>query len=292
MNRALANLKIRSYDQALKDVKVLIAQDHPPQKALYRASQALYYLGRFRLCLEMLVRLLRDYPENQTAIREKFRAEQRLVEQKNGRYDFDNMYFAARAKSLYLDNASYVGSVKVKSSEGRGLGLFTTKNVVAGELLLCEKAFSYSHEDKNAGNLEDSPEIPILANMLTNRITVGTQVDLLKETIQKLKWNPSFLSSVTALHHGSYKPAEETNEDVIDTYVPCRIHLSMQFYCGLLIFKPSCLHCYCCCFHYATASEVYFCQSFLHDGAFTFSSCSCHIKSSLDRKAEYQIHAS
>lgn len=259
MNRALANLRIRSYDRALKDVKLITEYDRPPEKALYRASQAQYYLGRFRHCFETLTKLLREYPGNEAAIREKARAQRRLVEQKHGRYEFRNMYDASKAAPLYLDHATHVGPVKVKKSEGRGRGLFITKNVVAGELLLCEKAFSYSYEEKKAGKSEDSSGIPMLANILTNRVTVGTQVDLMKEIIQKLKWNPCFLRSITALHHGSYIPVREADVDdhpVIDTYVPCRNQVSMLFHWHILIYKPSCLRCYCRCSHHAAASDI------------------------------------
>lgn len=219
MNRALAHLRIRSYDRVLWDLASSMVQDHPPEKALYRASQALYYLGRFRHCEITLGKLLLTYPGNEAAIREKARVEQRLLEQKSGQYDFSNMCYASMSKPLYLDHSSYVKSVKVQKSQGRGLGLFTTKNVVAGELLLCEKAFSYCYEERNAEKSEGSSEISILGNMLTNRITTGTQVLLLKETIQKLKRNPSFIPSVTALHHGSYVPIEESKKDFVDTYV-------------------------------------------------------------------------
>lgn len=222
MNRAFANLKIGSYDRVLRDLKALVARDHPPEKALYRTSQAQYNLGRFRHSLETLTKLLRDYPENKEAIREKARVEQRLVEQKYGRYDFFNMYdFAQQIKSIPLDHASYVGSVKVNKSEGRGLGLFTTNEVKAGDLLLCEKAFSYSYEEEKEGQSKDSSEDLVLANILTNHVSIGPQVSLLKKTIRKLRWNPSLLSHVTDLHHGSYVPVEETNENVIDTYVSC-----------------------------------------------------------------------
>lgn len=227
MNRALAHLKIRSYDLVLRDLQVSIAQDHPPEKALYRTSQAQYFLGRFQHCLVTLATLLREYPRNRAAVRLKSRAEQRLMEQRTGRYDFRKMYNDCISKILYLDHGSYVGPVKIKNSQGRGLGLFTTKNVVAGELLLCEKAFSYSFQESNAENTEDASGILILANIFTNGITAGTQVDLMKETIQKLKWNPSFIPSVTTLCHGSYVPAEEIKEDVVDTYVPRRHRLSI-----------------------------------------------------------------
>lgn len=222
MNRALAHLRIKSYDEALKDVQPLIGRSHPPEKALYRASQALYHLDQYRKCSQVLEKLLQYYPENKVAIREVARVQRRLREQNFGQYDFGSMYNASKDEPLSLDNATYIGSVKVQESRGRGGGLFTTKNVAAGELLLCEKAFCYSYEQREGEEAEDPSKIVILANILTNRGTTGTQTHLMKNVIQKLKWNPSLLPSVSALHHGSYVPVQERYVDdgpIIDTYV-------------------------------------------------------------------------
>lgn len=269
MNRALADLKICFYDKALTDVRPIIAEANPPEKALYRASQALYHLNRFHECLQTLKMLLRDYPENMPAIRGKARVIQRLVEQTSGKYDFRTMCTASKAEPLSLDNATYVGAVTVGESRGRGFGLFTTRNVVAGELLLCEKAFSYSYEKRKARKSGDPSAIPIQANILTNRITIGTQVSLLKETIQNLSKRPSFLPSVSALHRGSYNPLPDAFVDgqpVIDTYVHLPNKASALLYSQTLIYKRSYLRCYWYCFHHAAASRFCFCieASVLH----------------------------
>lgn len=166
---------------------------------------------------------------------------------------------------------SYVGSVEVKKSEGRGLGLFTTKNVKAGELLVCEKAFSYAYEGENTKILEDFSWIPAIANILTNRITSGTKVSLLEETVQKLRRNLSLLPCITDLYHGSYVPAEKSKEDIIDTYVSCQTYISTLFHGRLLIYKPSCPRCYCCCSPYASASDVCLLLLYPQEGTFVYS---------------------
>jgi tetratricopeptide (TPR) repeat protein len=246
LNRALAHLKMHSYEAALDDVKSMVLKDHPPEKAAYRASQAHYHLNQFQLCLHTLEKLLRHYPENEAAIREKARVQGRILEQSTGKYDFQKMCNDSKTRPLSLDNATYVGSVKVKQSEGRGQGLFTTKNVVAGELLLCEKAFAYCYEEGQEVQPDDFTKNPVLANVLTSRVMIGTQVRLMKEIIQKLKRNPSLIPSVTSLHHGSYVPVEDQVENdpfpqkVIDTYVSPSENLSMPLHGPTLIYKPWC----------------------------------------------------
>ena len=146
------------------------------------------------------------------------RTEKRLSEQEKGDYDFKTMYKAAEGAPPYLDNATHTGPVAIKSFEGRGRGLFTTRAVVAGELLLCEKAFSYcfASREEEAGPSKTS----ILINTQTGRVTMGTQAQLITATAQKMSRNPSLMPCFTTLHHGDYKPFIKTEVDglpIVDT---------------------------------------------------------------------------
>ena len=90
---------------------------------------------------------VRTNPKNSDAWKEITRVQQRLNEEQKGLYQFSDMYKQAESTPPLIDCATYVGSVAVRDSPGRGKGLFTTKPVKAGELLLCEKAFVYSYAD-------------------------------------------------------------------------------------------------------------------------------------------------
>jgi hypothetical protein len=119
-----------------------------------------------------------------------------------------------------LDHATFTGPVVVKLSPGRGRGLFTTKAVKPGELLLCEKAFAYCYAGSSEEISKASSKIKLLVNIHTNQMTMGTQSDLITAIVQKLWRNPSLLSDFTTLHHGSYEPVCVTEVDgqpVIDT---------------------------------------------------------------------------
>jgi hypothetical protein len=144
------------------------------------------------------------------------------MEQKHGHYDFKAMYVATNTSPLYLDHATYIGPVVVKSAEGRGRGLFTTRAVEAGELLLCEKAFSQCYADPSPGSQSLSSHISVLINIHTNRMVVGTHGSLITKIVQQLWRNPSLIPAFTSLHHGSYEPVQVTEVDdvpVVDTYV-------------------------------------------------------------------------
>lgn len=232
MNRALANLKLRQYDAALLDAGCSPPDVKPLEKGLYRAARALYELGRFQDCYDTLNVLLKEYPGNEEGRKELSRVKNRLTEQKHGRYDFKAMYAATQIRPLYLDHATYIGPVVVKPAEGRGRGLFTTRAVKAGELLLCEKAFSQCYADLGNTPESSSSKITLLINTHTNRMVVGTHGDLITKIVQQLWRNPSLASAFTSLHHGSYKPVQVSYVDdapVVDTYV-ITLHVTLKIF--------------------------------------------------------------
>ena len=205
LNRSLANLKLRRYDEALEDAGKVTADAQPSEKGLYRAALSLYELGKFQESYQALVSLISHYPHCHAAKKEIIRTKQRLMEQEHGDYDFRAMYRAAEDKPPCLDNATFSVNVEVRASEGRGRGLFTLKDVIAGDLLLCEKAFAYwSSEDFKTR---------LLMNTHINRGTLGTQADLITAIVQKIFCNPSLGPVFTSLYHGDYTPVEEAEVD-------------------------------------------------------------------------------
>lgn len=128
LNRSLVNLKLRYYDQALQDAGADVPTT-TSEKSLYRAAQAMYALGRYQESQEMLTALLSRFPNCIEAHKELTRTEQRLKEEGCGHYDFKLMYDAAKQTPPYIDYATYRVPVEIKSAEGRGRGLFTTRDV-------------------------------------------------------------------------------------------------------------------------------------------------------------------
>ena len=218
MNRSLAYLKLRRYDEALVDATDISNEHEVSEKGAYRAARSLYELQMFEECREILTSLLDNYKNNTEARAQLLRTEERLSEQTRGEYDFKAMYKAAERTPPCLDNATYTGPVAIRVSEGRGRGLFTTRAVVAGELLICEKALAYCFASEEAG--AGSSKTSILMNQHTKRGTMGTQADLITAVVQQILRNPSQMPSFTALHHGDYKPVKEAEVDglpIVDT---------------------------------------------------------------------------
>lgn len=197
----------------------MLTAPKPAEKVLFRKAQALYNLNRYRECCETLKVLRMEYPSNVAAKDELARAINRLAEQEKGRYRFKQLYKEAnKLRPPHLDHSTYVGPVSVRTSGSRGRGLFTTEAVKAGDLLLCEKAFSHAFVDP--GRAEHSQDVTILINAETNTMSMGAQGDLIRMIVRKLYRNPSLASIITGLHHGSYKPVGICEVDgipIVDT---------------------------------------------------------------------------
>lgn len=186
------------------------------EKGLFGTASAYYGLGKFQDCHASLKLLLERYPANESAKKESARARARLREQSCGEYEWKIMYEATKVLPLSLDNATYLGSVEIKYTKRMGRGLFTTKPVEAGELLLCEKAFAHSYAF--------TPLLPvdIFMDANTDRITYCTEAHLISTIVQKLKRNPSQMSEFLSLYHGSYVPMgvnEVDGKSIIDTCI-------------------------------------------------------------------------
>ncbi len=199
-NRSLAYLNTKHFDAALNDTGFPHFGSPASDKALFRAAQALYWLGRFEKCYEVLELLRRIYPDNKQALVVLDRARDRCQEQKSGVYNFKHLQAQARSlRPPHLDHATYLGPIRIQQTESKGRGLFVTEAVKAGDLLLCEKAFSHAFAN------EASPSTNLLMNTETNRAFMGTQADLIRIVVHKLHRNPSLAPSFTKLHHGNYE---------------------------------------------------------------------------------------
>lgn len=206
MNRSLALLKAKNFDAALAALEPMVCVPKPVEKALYRKAQALYNLQKFEECCEVLTTLRSEYPENVEAQKELLRATKRVKEQKSGIYRFKQFYVeTAKLRPPHLDHATYTGSVAVRGAGVRGRGLFTTKAVKAGELLLCEKAFAHAYIAENSQQTSDLENgLTLLVNVETDSMTMGSQSELIGMIFQKIYKSPSFAPAIMDLHHGSY----------------------------------------------------------------------------------------
>ncbi|GAB0138026.1 hypothetical protein EsDP_00006273 [Epichloe bromicola] len=200
LNRSLANLRLGRFEKAFSDAVHSREAGMASEKGLFREARALYEHRRFERCIEILRQLVESNPENKDAKREIERVKARLREQQTGEYNFCQIYKQAEQTPPIVDCATYSAVVEIRTSPGRGRGLFTTKPVSAGQLLLCEKAFAYFYA---AGDYPTT-QMPILLNGSTGRAIGGAQAHMITRVVQKTYHNPGTLKMFEDLHRGDY----------------------------------------------------------------------------------------
>ena len=182
----------------------VLEMDTTNEKALFRAARASYGLGCFAKSRSHLAKLVELYPGNTAATRDIERCELRFREQA-GEFDFASMLEEAVAKqpSPRMDRAAYIGPLEVRQCtiESHGRGLFTTKAVKAGELLLCEKAFATAFapsDSQVAPEINPSKE----AKSDDSKWRLKLRAELAGDTFVKLCRNPSVVSAFADLYPG------------------------------------------------------------------------------------------
>ncbi|KAG0133126.1 hypothetical protein HOY82DRAFT_517586 [Tuber indicum] len=234
LNRAQAYLELGYNEKALIDADKVLSYEPLNQKALYRSSLACYEDGDYESAKSRLVKLLKKFPENKNAKERLLRTFQRLREQRTGKYEFLKMRNQVKEwgeKRGKLDCAEYVGPVRVGKAGGKGRGLFATRDVKFGELLLCSKAFKVCHKEAANARLE------ILFNLKARKGQAGTHSQLVQELIQELYHNPKKAKRFYDLHSGDYKRVRGETVDglpIVDSHLVMRIMLRNAFECSRL----------------------------------------------------------
>ena len=141
----------------------------------------------------------------------------RIVEQEQGIYDWDGMWKEARRGITDSDHADYMGPIEVRSCQDSkcGRGLFVTKNVEPGELLLVEKAFSAAFAKERG-----TPDLPATEDGEEERAREeekALHTELTKQTIIKFVWNHSLQRAFLGLYCGpnTDKEADEAIQNRI-----------------------------------------------------------------------------
>ncbi|KAF1832756.1 hypothetical protein BDW02DRAFT_599707 [Decorospora gaudefroyi] len=237
-NRSLAYLKTSQYDAALSDTGFPDFGEETSDKALFRAAEALYHLTRYEECRQTLEKLCKLFPTNQEAVAALARAQRRCDENSTGQFDFKLLQAEAKKhRPPHLDHATYTGPVEVRKVKGKGRGLFATQAMKAGDLVLCEKAFSHAHVDDEK---ESNASLTLLMNVETEKGFMGGQADLIQLITQKLYKNPSIASGFTDLYHGAYEGVNTNSvggKPVVDTFLVERTMALNVFGCPITSLK-------------------------------------------------------
>jgi hypothetical protein len=181
--------------------------------AYYRAGRAAYELHKYSEAEILFQKGLEFSPNDADSIKEQAKIKERRKET-SGEYDFTAMSNSTSKKHNRLDKANFISQTEVRpAGEGRGRGLFATKNFEAGDIIMCEKALCVSFEsDPGASN-----QYAIL-NSKTQRRATGTTASLLFQLIDKLNHNPETAARFFDLQDDNYSPRTPLKQ--VDGVVP------------------------------------------------------------------------
>lgn len=216
LDRSFANLKLGRLESALEDARHRVPGAPASEMGLFWEARALYELDEFNTALAKYEELAATFPENEDVGHEMRRVRARIREQQTGEYAFLKMQEQVSAGDPFIDCATYTGPVEVRPSPGCGRGLFTTRSVKAGDLIICDKAFVYEH----AGGLRARGG-PVPPHGDTSR-AYTTSFQGITTIVQYLAHSPASSSSqeFLKLYHGDYKPAPQKFVDgrpIVDT---------------------------------------------------------------------------
>ena len=223
-NRALVNLLLNQLEEAKSDAKASLigsqgeADKELDAKAYSRAGTAAYNLGEYQEAKDLFEKQMKLTPGDKVATINLRRITTRLQEQETGEYNIKKIRAGLAPSRPGADAATFNGSTEVKDSPGRGRGLFATRDIPKGAIIMAEKAFcvAWAHEDQALSAMT--------YDLRDDKIRVSP-AGLTRAVVQRLLMNPSQIDQVLALY-GDYKGDSKnihstTDGPVLDVF---RIH--------------------------------------------------------------------
>lgn len=222
-NRSYIRLKLCQYEGAITDALQSLS-DHTTiklkqldAKAYLRASQASYVLKKYdfasRYC-SITLNLQRDHEDGTQLL---YKIQMRLSEMTIGAYDIASIQENVSRQQPRVDAADYLHNTVVKDSgPNRGRGLFATRNLNAGDLILAETAFASTWDDERTH---------VIAAKWNARLPKDIHIGLIglwKVALQRVQNNPVSGRDLLDLH-GDYNGfsniiSEVDGVQVVDTY--------------------------------------------------------------------------
>jgi hypothetical protein len=182
--------------------------------ALFFQSLAAYELRCYRKAGELLDRLgmtaktVNNSPSKEitSRIRTARKAvESRLREQQHGDYDWLSLFrtsMTQRSEQRYLmEAADFIGPVKLDWAPGKGRGLFLTRDVRAGEILIVEKAIGVGVKGENVTDHRKSYDF-LFRRTLVPGFTTASEMEA-AQVIHGVLDNPGLYHQLAQLSGGS-----------------------------------------------------------------------------------------
>ncbi|CAM6105334.1 unnamed protein product [Calypogeia fissa] len=150
-NRAEAWLRLHQYERAWADAERALSFDPTHLKSLFRKGRALLGLGDYRQALAHFEAANARTPFNKDVLAAIKLS--RTADQQNhlGIYDLTDYYLRGRFNGEIPNCADYIGPIQIRAHIGeKGRGLFLTKSVEAGDLLMVSNPLAFCQPEQQS----------------------------------------------------------------------------------------------------------------------------------------------
>jgi tetratricopeptide (TPR) repeat protein len=184
-NRAAASLRVGEFREAIVDCDEALRLCASNFKAGYRKAQALMGRECYSEALVLLEALLSREKHSAAILADleaKIQAVKVSIAQRGGIFDFLTLPFHPDKQG---DTSSYLGPLEIRSAGACGRGLYLTRDVLKGELLLAEDPIAFNFKSSKAGVLSSDADTHDTAASTSSAVTskdedhYGTLVDLI-----------------------------------------------------------------------------------------------------------------
>lgn len=144
-NRAAAWMKLCHYERALSDAGHALSLEPQHLKSLYRKGCALHHMQQYVLASECFALALDFSPEKEIKMAQQ-KSKTCDMQSRLGVYELHKSVLGGYEGPMPAEYSDYVGPVEIKLMEGKGKrGLFVTRDVEVGELLLVSNGLAVVH---------------------------------------------------------------------------------------------------------------------------------------------------
>ncbi|CAK7326116.1 unnamed protein product [Dovyalis caffra] len=187
-NRAEARSKLRDFTKALKDCDQALKIESTHFKSLVGKGKILLGLNRYSKALDCFQTAILDPQANgnlETLNGYVQKCKKLEFQSRTGAFDLSDWILSGfRGKSPEL--AEYIGPVQIKRSELSGRGLFATKNIDAGTLLLVTKAIATERVILSSQDSDENAQLVMWKNFVDKVVESATKCEEIHRLISTL----------------------------------------------------------------------------------------------------------
>ncbi|KAF3904638.1 hypothetical protein ABW21_db0205965 [Orbilia brochopaga] len=220
-NRAHVYIVTGWFQNAINDIDASLAIEPGNEKALFRKAKSLYGLNQWARAGNILMKMMKRFPMNLAAKALHKCCRARMFEEMGSYHDWENMRALARedAPSQYCDFAEYSAWIEVRQSDISGFGVFTTRDMKAGDLICVSRAVvnCRGHQNGTVVYVDQEPDKMVVGH--------GPGAHVAGALLERLRKEPDLAQRVMTLHsrtghdYDAPLPKDEQGRPILDSFI-------------------------------------------------------------------------